>query len=180
MWTGAFPAGILAAQGRDFMTEFLTKTSALPPYLVFPRFLLDSSLNETEKLLYMVLLDRARISRQNTGWTDDQGRVFVCFPIRDLAQALHKGRTAIQDALGALEKAGLILREHQGVMKTNRIFIKCPVTGIPATGGPENRAYDHRKTGLMATGKPVTNKNDRVKTKEQEWKRYDCGEDESL
>ena len=44
------------------MTEFLTTDTILPPYMVFPRFLLDMELNETTKLLYMVLLDRARLS----------------------------------------------------------------------------------------------------------------------
>ena len=52
------------------MTEFLTADTSLPPYLVFPRFLLDMELNETTKLLYMILLDRARLSLRNEGWTD--------------------------------------------------------------------------------------------------------------
>ena len=43
------------------MTEFITTDTSLPPYMVFPRFLLDMELNETTKLLYMVLLDRARL-----------------------------------------------------------------------------------------------------------------------
>ena len=37
------------------MMEFLTVDTSLPPYLVFPKFLLDMNLNETTKLLYMVL-----------------------------------------------------------------------------------------------------------------------------
>ena len=39
------------------MTEFLTADTSLPPYMVFPRFLLDTELNETTKLLYVILLD---------------------------------------------------------------------------------------------------------------------------
>ena len=31
------------------MTEFLTPDTNLPPYMVFPRFLLDMELNETTK-----------------------------------------------------------------------------------------------------------------------------------
>ena len=41
------------------MTEFLTADTSLPPYMVFPRFLLDTELNETTKLLYVILLDRS-------------------------------------------------------------------------------------------------------------------------
>ena len=43
------------------MTEFITTDTSLPPYMVFPRFLLDMELNETTKLLYMVLLDLSLI-----------------------------------------------------------------------------------------------------------------------
>ena len=49
------------------MTEFLTTDTSLPPYMVFPRFLLDMELNETTKLFYMLLLDRARLSLKNEG-----------------------------------------------------------------------------------------------------------------
>ncbi|MCD8014250.1 MAG: replication initiator protein A, partial [Lachnospiraceae bacterium] len=41
--------------------------------MIFPRFLLDSDLSETTKLLYMLLLDRARLSMKNDGWADAQG-----------------------------------------------------------------------------------------------------------
>ena len=44
------------------MTEFLTADTSLPPYMVFPRFLLDTELNETTKLLYEILLDSAGLS----------------------------------------------------------------------------------------------------------------------
>lgn len=62
------------------MTEFITTDTSQPPYMVFPRFLLDMELNETTKLLYMVLLDRARLSLKNEGWTDDPGHVFLYLP----------------------------------------------------------------------------------------------------
>ena len=31
------------------MTEFLTENTSLPPYMVFPRFLLDMELNEARQ-----------------------------------------------------------------------------------------------------------------------------------
>ena len=55
------------------MTQFLTQSSPIPPYMAFPRFLLDKDgLNETAKILYTILLDRARLSQKNDGWTDEQ------------------------------------------------------------------------------------------------------------
>lgn len=41
------------------LTDYLTSSSQLPPYLAYPRFLLDMDISETAKLVYAVLLDRA-------------------------------------------------------------------------------------------------------------------------
>ena len=40
------------------MTDFLTADTSLPSYMMFPRFLLDMEINETAKMLYMILLDQ--------------------------------------------------------------------------------------------------------------------------
>lgn len=82
------------------MTRFLTQDSSIPPYMAFPRFLLDKDgLNETAKILYTILLDRARLSQKNDGWTDEQGRVFIFFPIKNLAETMHKSEMSIKTAL---------------------------------------------------------------------------------
>nr|WP_243035539.1 replication initiator protein A [Clostridium sp. AM45-5] len=48
------------------MTQFLIKDTLIPPYMAFPRFLLDmEQLSETAKILYVLLLDRARLSQKN-------------------------------------------------------------------------------------------------------------------
>ena len=108
------------------MTEFLTENTSLPPYMVFPRFLLDMELNETTKLLYMVLLDRARLSLKNEGWTDTSGHVFLYFTIEAMAEVLHKSQMTIKTSLAALEKQDLILRKRQGAGHPNRIYVKLP------------------------------------------------------
>lgn len=73
------------------MTQFLTQSSPIPPYMAFPRFLLDKDgLNETAKILYTILLDRARLSQKNDGWTDEQGHVFIFFPIKSLAETIYR------------------------------------------------------------------------------------------
>ena len=101
------------------MTEFLTVDTSLPPYLIFPRFLLDMELNETTKLLYMILLDRARLSLRNEGWTDASGHVFLYFTIEAMANVLHKSQMTIKTSLAALESKGLILRKRQGAGHPN-------------------------------------------------------------
>ena len=59
----------------------------LPPYLPYPRFLLQTDLTQTAKLLYALLLDRATLSQAN-GWLDEGGRIYLVFPIEKIAAAL--------------------------------------------------------------------------------------------
>lgn len=108
------------------MTEFLKANTSLPPYMVFPRFLLNTELNETTKLLYMILLDRARLSLKNEGWTDAYGHVFIYFTIEAMAEVMHKSQMTIKTSLALLEKNELILRKRQGVGQPNRIYVKFP------------------------------------------------------
>ncbi|MFR8571263.1 MAG: replication initiator protein A [Blautia hansenii] len=108
------------------MTEFLTADTSLPPYMVFPRFLLDTELNETTKLLYVILLDRARLSLKNDGWTDASGHVFIYFTIEAMAKVMHKSQMTIKTSLTSLEKSELIFRKRQGVGQPNRIYVKFP------------------------------------------------------
>ncbi len=51
--------------GGEHMTDFLTADTSLPSYMMFPRFLLDMEINETAKMLYMILLDRAMIGGEH-------------------------------------------------------------------------------------------------------------------
>ena len=94
------------------MTDFLTADTNLPSYMMFPRFLLDMVLldmeiNETAKMLYIILLDRARLSQKNEGWSDTDGHVFIYFTIEALAEVLHKSRMTVKTALAVLENRSL-------------------------------------------------------------------------
>lgn len=55
------------------MMNYMTSNTRIPPYMVFPRFLLDLRLNGTARLLYTILLDRARLSQGNAKFTDEKG-----------------------------------------------------------------------------------------------------------
>ena len=125
------------------MTRFLTQDSPIPPYMAFPRFLLDKDgLNETAKILYTILLDRARLSQKNDGWADEQGHVFIFFPIRNLAETMHKSEMSIKTALSALEKENLIVRKRQGAGFPNRIYVKY----LPETLAQMDRNLSVRQT----------------------------------
>ena len=100
----------------------------LPPYLPYPRFLLQEDLTQTAKLLYALLLDRATLSQAN-GWLDEGGRIYLVFPIEKIAAVLDRSTMTVKTALSELEDAGLIERRRSGFSKPNRIYVKLPPDG---------------------------------------------------
>ena len=76
----------------------------LPPYLPYPRFLLQADLTQTAKLLYALLLDRATLSQSN-GWLDESGWIYLVFPIEKIAAALDRSPMTVKNALSELEDA---------------------------------------------------------------------------
>ena len=147
---------------------FLYPDTGLPPFFMYPRFLLETDLSDTARLVYILLLDRARLSQTNPQWQDETGRVFVYYTIPHLAEASGRGQTGVKAALGQLEEAGLILRKRQGMGNPSRIYIRIPSENRPAIR-PENRpaipsenrpAIRSEKT-QVTVGKPTPNHNKR-------------------
>ena len=135
------------------MHRFIVKGISMPSYMIFPKFLMDKTgLSETSKLLYMILLNRTRISMMNDGWTDERGRVYVIFPIQNLAAALHKSQMTIKASLKALEEAKLIERVRQGTGIPSRIYVKLPADdGKASAEGTENCLPEDRKLSARGT-----------------------------
>ena len=139
------------------MTRFLTQDSPIPPYMAFPRFLLDKDgLNETAKILYTILLDRARLSQKNDGWADEQGHVFIFFPIRNLAETMHKSEMSIKTALSALEKEDLIVRKR--VSKQDLYQIS------PRSTGSDGQKFFRKTDGKLSYRWKANSLCDRQKT----------------
>ena len=82
--------------------------------MAYPRFLMNVDISETAKLVYILLLDRARLSMKNREWQDEAGRVFVLYTIPSLARDIGKGETTVKKALNQLVKQGLILKQSLG------------------------------------------------------------------
>ena len=106
------------------MTDYITNHTALPPYMMYPKFLLTQHIIETAKLIYVLLLDRARLSAAKHEYTDRNGRVYIYYPIEDMADDIHKSRTTVKNALAALEDSRLIVRVHQGIGQASKIYVK--------------------------------------------------------
>lgn len=132
------------------MTQFLTCNSYIPPYMAYPRFLMNVDISETAKLVYILLLDRARLSMKNKDWQDESGCVFVLYTIPNLARDIGKGETTVKKALNQLLKQGLILKQSLGPGQPNKIYVKIQAENSP-TGQAEKRltggAFFDPKTG---------------------------------
>ena len=163
----------------EHMTYFLKKDSYIPSYVAFPRFLFRVEISETAKLIYVLLLDRARLSMKNEGWVDELGHVFIYYTIEELSKDCGKSQMTVKNALTALERAGLIERKRQGYGLPNKLFVKVRT---------ENETS--RQTGYETSGQTVfgtgtdrklspSNKN-KKKSTQQYLRNYDCKEDESL
>ena len=153
----------------------LRKSSQIPPYMAYPRFLLDVGISETAKLVYMLLLDRARLSMKNGDWQDEQGRVFVLYTIPNLAKDIGKGETTAKKALNQLVKQGLILKQSLGPGQPNKIYVKIQAENSP-TGQAEKRLTGGAFFDPKAGRKVPPNNNKRNKY----IRNYDCKEGESL
>lgn len=106
------------------MTMKLRKDSQIPAYMAYPRFLLTMDISETAKLIYVLLLDRARLSMKNEGWEDEQGHVFIYYTIADLASASGRSEMTVKNALAALEQKNLISRKRQGAGLPSKIYVQ--------------------------------------------------------
>ena len=150
------------------MNGFLNRKTLLPSYMFFPKFLLEEHrINETAKILYCVLLDRARLSLKSEKWTDESGNAFVSFSVKELANIIGKSEMTVKSSLRALEGIDLIARKRRGGGLTNRIYVKIP----PFTERQNIIPLTERKPSP-----PYISNN-----KDKDYKRiYECKEDESL
>ena len=80
-------------------------------------------LSTDAKTLYGILLDRMGLSVKN-GWLDEQGRVYIIFPVQEVMDALGCADNKATKLFRELEKFGLIERKRRGLGKPNLIHVK--------------------------------------------------------
>ena len=152
------------------MTMKLRKDSQIPAYMAYPRFLLTMDISETAKLIYVLLLDRARLSMKNEGWEDEQGHVFIYYTIADLASASGRSEMTVKNALAALEQKNLISRKRQGAGLPSKIYVQVQ-TETCLTGWTSFKPQ---------TDKKLSTSNKQRKTNEKPIRNYDYEEGDSL
>ena len=146
--------------------NYLTTTTPLPQYLPYARFLLDTNLSHTAKLLYTLLLDRATLSQKNN-WIDTQGHIYVIYPLSKLSKDLRYSLSSITRAFAELENAQLVERIRSGFSKPSRILLKVPhTTQNCAVTVCKNAKDDCAETSSMIAQKCTPNQRNKSNLKE--------------
>ena len=99
-----------------------------PSYFPCPRFLMGEPfflLSAEAKLLYVLMLDRASVSREN-GYLEPDGSIRIYFTVEDVRQKLHKGKQRSVAVLRELEACGLIRRRKRGQGRPGVITLNYP------------------------------------------------------
>ena len=86
--------------------EFMTAGTALPPCMPLPPVLLRLPASSTAKVMYARMLDEALAY----GIEDENGILYIHFPIKELAAALSRSTMTIKRAMSELDDMGLVMR----------------------------------------------------------------------
>jgi hypothetical protein len=172
MGESCFPNSILRPQKHEEVmmisaqknTTYFRASTKLPPYLPFPAFLLELELSMTAKVVYALLLNRMTLSQKND-WIDEWGRVYIVYPIDNLAKAMHKSRSTVKYALNELSQCGLLERHSNGFGTANMLYVKLPQEEENSSPigqktdrvGSENRPSIGQKTDLAMVRKLTPN-----------------------
>ena len=106
---------------------FYGQSGELFSYFRIPKALFQDhrfrQLSTNARTLYGILLDRMGLSVKN-GWLDEQGRVYIIFPVQEVMDALGCADNKATKLFRELEKFGLIERKRRGLGKPNLIYVK--------------------------------------------------------
>ena len=148
------------------ISDYLKPNMPLPQYLPYARFLLDTDLSHTAKLLYTLLLDRATLSQKNN-WIDTQGHIYVIYPLSHLAKDLGCCISSVTRAFSELENAQLVERIRSGFSKPSRILLKVPhTTQNCAVTVCKNAKDDCAETSSMIVQKCTPNQRNKSNLKD--------------
>ena len=117
------------------------------------------------KTLYGILLDRMGLSVKN-GWLDEQGRVYIIFPVQEVMDALGCADNKATKLFRELENAGLVERKRRGLGKPNLIYVK-------NFADPRCRNREKNGSGAADSAQPETAKSRGNKT---EWNKTEGSE----
>ncbi len=106
-------------------TDYITSGSTLPPYLAYPRFLLGINVRLIAKEVYAILLDMTLNSDADVQ-TDRQGRRYLVFVNKTIAERIDRTLTTVAQSLRELESAGLVEKKLVARNAPYHVYVKLP------------------------------------------------------
>ena len=106
-------------------TDYITSTPALPPYLVYPRFLLGLNVRLTAKEVYAIMLDMT-LNSENVQ-TDKRGRRYLAFFNKTIAEIIDRTPSTVAQSLRELEDAGLVEKKLIALHVPYHVYVKLPI-----------------------------------------------------
>ena len=92
------------------------------PLLMFIDDAFDS-LSIEAKVVYGILLQRIRLANRN-GWRDEEGRLYVIYPLEQMHKDIGLSTRTLSDALKQLEELGIVDISVRGQGKPNLYYVK--------------------------------------------------------
>ncbi len=160
------------------MGKYMYRNTKLPQYLPMPKFLTELPLSNTERYIYTILLHRAQLSQAN-GMVDEQGRVYIFYPIHQLAEKSGKGITTVKSALKHLQEVGVLEKLSEGKGRANRLYLLFPDEGVGRKTDVGKSTILGQKTVSNYGGNPTTSKY-KSKNTNNPLRDYDYDEKESF
>ena len=102
--------------------EFMLADTILPPCTPLPKTAVQLPISSTAKVMYARLLDEIMAN----GIEDNNGILYVHFPIMELAIAICRSPMTVKRSLNELKQAGMIVRARQSVGEVSHIYILIP------------------------------------------------------
>ncbi len=107
-------------------TDYITSGSTLPSYLAYPQFLLGMNVRLIAKEIYAILLDMTLNSADVQ--TDRQGRRYLAFVNKTIADIIDRTPTTVAQSLQELEAAGLIKKKLVARNAPYHVYVKLPTS----------------------------------------------------
>lgn len=92
-------------------------------FIMVEKDLFEKGLKGNSLKLFLMMLDRAKLSERN-GWIDkDNGEVYIIMTVKEICEKLGVCKRTAASTLNNLEAAHFIFRKKQGLGKPQRIFV---------------------------------------------------------
>lgn len=93
----------------------------IEPFINIPKSLFNLSLSIEAKYLYMLMLDRYKLSVKND-WHDKNG-YYIYYTIEEVQKSTGKSNQKAQAILKELKQKGFIIRKRQGQGNPSKIYL---------------------------------------------------------